>query len=174
MPITEATGAFAIVPHNDLAGATPIGERLGFVRIGVGSNYFILTGWGCEVHLTQAGDGPWRVPDEHNPFGGSSELPTSTSLPPELRNSLSGLVVSYAIVSGGFTRCVSAGLMVWLSGLACLISLCKGRSQRTPAQHSRYPEVLLNQASSHQGEERWHLPYGWMQAVKWARPHSRL
>ena len=27
-----------------------------------------MRGWGCEVHLTQAGDGPWRVP-EHNPFG---------------------------------------------------------------------------------------------------------
>ena len=21
------------------------------------------------MHLTQAGDGPWRVPEEHNPFG---------------------------------------------------------------------------------------------------------
>ena len=85
---------------------------------------------------------------------------TSTSLPPELRNSLSGLLVSYAIVSGGFTRCVSAGLMVWLSGLACLLSLCKGQSQRTPARYSRYPEGLLNQAVTHQGEERWHLSYG--------------
>jgi hypothetical protein len=28
-----------------------------------------MTGWGCELHLTQAGPGPWRVPDEHNPFG---------------------------------------------------------------------------------------------------------
>ncbi len=26
-----------------------------------------MRGWGCEV-TTQAGDGPWRVP-EHNPFG---------------------------------------------------------------------------------------------------------
>jgi hypothetical protein len=28
-----------------------------------------MTGWGCEVHLTQAGDGPWRVPEDNNPFG---------------------------------------------------------------------------------------------------------
>ena len=28
-----------------------------------------MTGWGCEVHLTQAGSGPWRVPEENNPFG---------------------------------------------------------------------------------------------------------
>ena len=27
-----------------------------------------MTGWGCEVHLTQAGTAPWGVP-EHNPFG---------------------------------------------------------------------------------------------------------
>ena len=25
--------------------------------------------WGCEVHLTQAGTGPWRVSEENNPFG---------------------------------------------------------------------------------------------------------
>ena len=61
MPITETTAAFAIVPHNDLAGATPFGERLGFVRIGVGSNYFIMTGRVCEVLLAQAGDDLWRV-----------------------------------------------------------------------------------------------------------------
>jgi hypothetical protein len=28
-----------------------------------------MTGWGCEVHLTQAGTGAWRVPEENNPFG---------------------------------------------------------------------------------------------------------
>jgi hypothetical protein len=27
-----------------------------------------MTGWGCEVHLTQAGVGPWRVPWENSPF----------------------------------------------------------------------------------------------------------
>jgi len=69
MPIPETTGAFAIVSHNDLAGAIPFWERLGFARTGGDNAYIIMTGWGCEVHLTQAGDGPWRVPEEHNPFG---------------------------------------------------------------------------------------------------------
>ena len=69
MPIPETTGAFAIVSHNDLAGAIPFWERLGFARTGGDNAYIIMTGWGCEVHLTQAGDGPWRVPEKHNPFG---------------------------------------------------------------------------------------------------------
>jgi hypothetical protein len=66
-PIT--TGAFAIVPSNDLAAAVPFWERLGFERAGGDRNYIIMTGWECEVHLTQAGSGPWKVPEEHNPFG---------------------------------------------------------------------------------------------------------
>jgi hypothetical protein len=61
-------GAFAIVPCNDLPAAIPFWERLGFARTGGDANYLIMTGWGCEVHLTQAGTGPWRVP-ETNPFG---------------------------------------------------------------------------------------------------------
>lgn len=68
MPIPATTGAFAIVPCNDLPGALPFWERLGFARTGGDAQYYILTGWGCEVHLTQAGHGVWRVP-EHNPFG---------------------------------------------------------------------------------------------------------
>jgi hypothetical protein len=28
-----------------------------------------MNGWGCEVHVTQAGDGPWSVPASYNPFG---------------------------------------------------------------------------------------------------------
>ena len=48
-------GAFAIVPSNDLAAAIPFWERLGFARAGDGTGYIIMTGWGCEVHLTQAG-----------------------------------------------------------------------------------------------------------------------
>ena len=68
MPIPATVGAFAIVPCNDLPGALPFWERLGFSRTGGDSNYFILTGWDCEVHLTQAGTGPWSVP-ETNPFG---------------------------------------------------------------------------------------------------------
>jgi hypothetical protein len=61
-------GAFAIIPSNDLAAAVPFWERLGFARTGGAPDYVIMTGWGCEVHLTQAGSGEWRVP-QNNPFG---------------------------------------------------------------------------------------------------------
>lgn len=64
-----SVGAFAIVPSNDLPAAVPFWERLGFARTGGEETYIIMTGWGCEVHLTQAGSGAWRVPAEHNPFG---------------------------------------------------------------------------------------------------------
>jgi hypothetical protein len=69
MTNTVSVGAFAIVPSNDLPNAVRFWERLGFRPTGGAPNYPIMTGWGCEVHLTQAGDGPWRVPAEHNPFG---------------------------------------------------------------------------------------------------------
>lgn len=69
MPIPETVGAFAIVPHNDLPTAILFWERLGFARVGGDDSYVIMTGWGCEVNLTQAGTGEWRVPEEHNPFG---------------------------------------------------------------------------------------------------------
>jgi hypothetical protein len=69
MPIPETVGAFAIVPHNDLQAALTFWERLGVTRVGGDAQYFILRGWDCEVHLIQAGAGPWRVPEEHNPFG---------------------------------------------------------------------------------------------------------
>jgi hypothetical protein len=69
MPIPETVGAYAIVPTNDLATAIRFWERLGFARTGGDAGYFIVTGWGCEVHLTQAGKGPWSVPEAHNPFG---------------------------------------------------------------------------------------------------------
>ncbi len=65
----ETVGAFAIVPSNDLAAAIPFWERLGLSRAGGGGQYVIMEGWGCEVHLTQAGSGVWRVPAENNPFG---------------------------------------------------------------------------------------------------------
>ena len=68
MPETISTGAFAIVPSNDLSTGIAFWERLGFTRTGGADEYVIMTGWGCEVHLTQAGSGEWRVP-EHNPFG---------------------------------------------------------------------------------------------------------
>jgi hypothetical protein len=69
MTTAVSVGAFAIVPSNELASAVPFWERLGFVRTGGDHQYVIMTGWDCEVHLTQAGAGPWRVPAEHNPFG---------------------------------------------------------------------------------------------------------
>lgn len=68
MTETSGIGVFAIVPSNDLPSALQFWQRLGFVPTGGDSHYVILEGWGCEVHLTQAGSGPWRVP-EHNPFG---------------------------------------------------------------------------------------------------------
>ena len=68
MSTTPSVGAFAIIPSNNLTAAIPFWERLGFARTGGDANYVILTGWGCEVHLTQAGSGLWRVP-ENNPFG---------------------------------------------------------------------------------------------------------
>ena len=61
MPIPATVGAFAIVPSNDLPAALLFWERLGFTRTGGDANYIIMTGWSCEVHLTQAGSGPWRV-----------------------------------------------------------------------------------------------------------------
>lgn len=69
MSETPSVGAFAIVPSNDLPAAVPFWERLGFVRTSGDDNYLIMTGWGCEVHLIQAGTGPWRVPEDSNPFG---------------------------------------------------------------------------------------------------------
>lgn len=64
-----AIGAFAIVPCNTLPLALAFWERLGFSRFGGNAHYVLMAGWDCEVHLTQAGDGPWRVPEAHNPFG---------------------------------------------------------------------------------------------------------
>ncbi|MFM6932055.1 MAG: glyoxalase [Novosphingobium sp.] len=65
---SPSIGAFAIVPSNDLMAAAAFWERLGLERTGGESTYLIMTGWGCEVHLVQAGPAPWNVP-EHNPFG---------------------------------------------------------------------------------------------------------
>jgi hypothetical protein len=65
---TPAPGAFAIVPCNDLEAALPFWENMGFARTGGDANYFILTGWDCEVHLRRGDPPPWDVP-ENNPFG---------------------------------------------------------------------------------------------------------
>jgi hypothetical protein len=69
MSMPSSVGAFAIVPSNNLGAAVPFWERLGFTRTGGEDTYIIMTGWNCEVHLTQAGSGPWAVPEENNPFG---------------------------------------------------------------------------------------------------------
>jgi hypothetical protein len=61
-------GAFAIVPCNDLEAALPFWEKMGFAHTGGDTNYFILTGWDCEVHLRRGDPPPWDVP-ENNPFG---------------------------------------------------------------------------------------------------------
>jgi hypothetical protein len=68
MMISDGVGAFAIVPSNSLPAAVPFWERLGFARTGGDAQYIIVAGWGCEVHLSQAGSSPWAVP-ENNPFG---------------------------------------------------------------------------------------------------------
>ena len=75
MSETPRVGAFAIVPSNDLPAAIPFWERLGFARAGGDSSYIIMTGWSCEVHLTQAGTGLWRVPQDNNPFGAFIRTP---------------------------------------------------------------------------------------------------
>jgi len=67
--IPPSIGAFAIVPSNDLHAAVPFWERLGFKRSGGEGQYIIIQGWGCEIHLTQAGTGPWQVNEKNNPFG---------------------------------------------------------------------------------------------------------
>ena len=52
MSDTPSIGAFAIVPSNDLSAAVPFWERMGFARTGGADNYIIMTGWGCEIHLS--------------------------------------------------------------------------------------------------------------------------
>ena len=69
MPIPGTVGAFTIIPHNDLEAAIQFWERLGFARVGGDALYAIMTGWDCELHLTQAGSGPSQVPSKNNPFG---------------------------------------------------------------------------------------------------------
>jgi hypothetical protein len=58
MSETSGVGAFAIVPCNDLQSAAYFWQRLGFEQTGGQGAYLIMTGWGCEVHLTQAGNPP--------------------------------------------------------------------------------------------------------------------
>jgi len=66
MASMESVGAFAIVPTNDLVATLSFWERLGFEPVGGDKHYVILFGWDSEVHVTQAGQGPWAVPVDHN------------------------------------------------------------------------------------------------------------
>ena len=50
-----STGAFAIVPSNDLPATIPFWERIGLSRSSGADEYVIMTGWGCEVHLVRVG-----------------------------------------------------------------------------------------------------------------------
>jgi hypothetical protein len=36
------------------------------------------------VHLTRAGDGPWRVPEDNNPFGAFIRTPEVGKMLPEI------------------------------------------------------------------------------------------
>ncbi|MCH8614527.1 glyoxalase [Sphingomonas sp. SM33] len=100
---TPSTGAFAIVPSNDLPKACQFWERLGFSRTGGDDNYFIMTGWGCEVHLTQAGDGVWRVP-EHNPFGVFIRTPDVEAIAARVDDLIIRPAAFCATVSGASTK----------------------------------------------------------------------
>lgn len=64
------TGAFAIVPSNDIEAALPFWHQMGFESHDTGGDgsFIILTGWDCEVHLRRGDPPPWDVP-ENNPFG---------------------------------------------------------------------------------------------------------
>ena len=68
MDSQPSPGGFAIVPCNDLEAALPFWEQMGFARTGGDANYWILTGWDCELHLRRGDPPPWDVP-ENNPFG---------------------------------------------------------------------------------------------------------
>jgi len=81
MSDTPRVGAFAIIPSNDLPAAIPFWERLGFARTGGDSNYMIVTGWGCEVHLTQAGPAPGGCLKRTTPLAFSSARPMLTPSP---------------------------------------------------------------------------------------------
>jgi hypothetical protein len=81
MPLPDTIGAFAIVLSNNLKTAIPFWEHLGFARTVGDANYVIITGWDCEVHLTQAGAGLWPVPEANNPLVFSFARPTLTPSP---------------------------------------------------------------------------------------------
>jgi len=114
MPIPDTVGAFAIVPSNDLKAAIPFWERLGFARTGGDANYVIMTGWDCEVHLTQAGDGPWRVPEANNPFGVFIRTPDVDAIAARVDDLIIRPGGSCVIANGVFTKWAYADLTVFL------------------------------------------------------------
>ena len=80
MSDVPSIGAFAIVPSNDLEAATLFWERLGFKRTGGIDDYVIMEGWGCEVHLTQAGPGVSIGVQKGPPIGVQKGPPSSSSV----------------------------------------------------------------------------------------------
>ena len=70
MSDAPTTGAFAIVPTNDISAALPFWRQMGFAAHDAGGDgqYYILTGWECEIHLRRGDPPPWDVP-ANNPFG---------------------------------------------------------------------------------------------------------
>ena len=88
-------GAFAIVPCNDIEAAMPFWERMGFARTGGDANYWILTGWDCEVHLRRGDPPPWDVP-VNNPFGVFIRTPHV--------DAIARLMDAYVVRPGGVLR----------------------------------------------------------------------
>jgi hypothetical protein len=129
MAISVTAGAFAIVPSNDLAAAIPFWERLGFSRTGGDANYVIMTGWGCEVHLTQAGTvpGTFRKTIIRSAF--ISERRMSRRLPRAWMIWSFGPAVYRVIANGVCMRSASADRTGFSSGSAGLHALCRMRPQ---------------------------------------------
>ena len=91
------TGAFAIVPSNDIKTALPFWLQMGFDAYDTAGdgNFYILTGWGCEIHLRRGDPPPWDVP-QNNPFGVFIRTPEV--------DKIAGLMDEYIIRPGGVLR----------------------------------------------------------------------
>jgi hypothetical protein len=108
IPLPKAMGAFAIVPSNDLPATIPFWQRLGFALAGRDEGYVIMTGWGSEVHLTQAGTGPRRVPAEHSPSGVFIRTSHVAAIAARVEIWSTASAVSSATVIGASTKLGSA------------------------------------------------------------------
>ena len=73
-----------------------------------------MTGWDCEVHLTQAGDGPWRVPEANNPFGVFIRTPDVDAIAARVDDLIIRPGGVLRIANGVFTRWAYADLTVFL------------------------------------------------------------